>query len=134
MPKFKIAGHVFNGKPSFMPLNYEKGIGVVIPDDTSREVIAELQEATLLEILDEKTEETVGTHRLTGWRKIEHVYSNGYHGISLTWTTVNLDTVMELERQIAKLQSDNLSLTEENGMLTDAILELAEIIGGGNVE
>lgn len=129
MPKFKIAGHVFSGKPSFIPLNYEKGIGVVIPEDTSKDVITELQEATLLEILDEKTEETVGTYRLTGWRKIEHVYSNGYHGISLLWTTVNLDVVSQLEERIEELKGINQSLTEENATLTDAILELAAIVG-----
>ena len=129
MPKFKIAGHVFSGKPSFIPLNYEKGIGVVIPDDTPKDVITELQEATLLEILDEKTEETVGTYRLTGWRKIEHVYSNGYHGISLMWTTVNLDTVTQLEQRIAELEEENAALLEENNVLENAVLELAGMIG-----
>lgn len=129
MPKFKIADHIFEGRPSFMPLNYEKGIGVVIPSDTSKDVISELQDATLIEILDPKTEEVVGSYRLTGWRSIEHVYSNGYHGIALTWTTVNLDVVSKLEERIDELETQNTALQDENNTLIDALLELAEIVG-----
>lgn len=130
MAKFKIAGHVFEGKPSFIPLNYEKGIGVVIPDDTEKSVIAELQDAALLEILDPKTEEIVGSYRLTGWRSIEHVYSNGYHGIALVWTTVNLDVVSQLQQRIEELEEANASLISENATLEDGLLELAELLGG----
>ena len=129
MPKFKIAGHVFDGRPSFMPLNYERGVGVVVPADTPMDVIMELQSATLLEILDEKTLETVGTHRLTGWRSIEHVNYERHQGIALVWTTINLDIVSKLEHKIETLEAENQSLTEENATLTDAILELAAIVG-----
>ena len=130
MAKFKIANHIFDGKPSFMPLNYERGIGVVIPSDTPVDVISELQNATLLEILDQKTEEVVGSYKLIEWRSYEKVYYNNHHGIALEWTTINNDDILKLQKRVDELETANAFLSDENQTLTDALLELAEIIGG----
>jgi hypothetical protein len=39
-----------------------------------------------------------------------------------------------MKKHIEDLEVENKTLTEENITLTDAILELADIIGGGNDE
>lgn len=129
MKKFRILDYVFEGQPEFISFGLDKCIGVVIPADIPMEIVYQLQDANALEILDPKTEEVIGTHRLIGWRNLERVYYNRQSGFAITWFTINQDPVCEMQRQIEDLQAENQSLTEENATLTDAILELAAIVG-----
>ena len=129
----KICNYVFDGRPSFNIGYNRRCVDFVVPSDTTNEVIEELKEADSLELINSKGV-TEGTYRLTDWVGVERVFSNGHSGIAIRWNTVTLDEVDELKDQISSLQAENERLLEENSTLTDALLELAELVGGEETE
>ena len=129
MKKFRILDYVFEGQPDFIFYGPNKCIGAVVPIDTPMNVVYQLQNAESMDILDPRTGEVIGTHRLIGWRNLERVYSKGHSGYAITWFTINQDPVIKMQEQIEEPETENKALTEENTTLTEAILELADIIG-----
>lgn len=114
---FRINGTVFNGY-----LNYTAGqsgadIEAKIEGGVDEDTLIMLKNATLLEDLIVEYGEVKGvrgTYQLFGWRKIENVRD----GLTISWQTYRTT-------DIEKLKQDNEDLTQ-------ALLELAEIVGGNN--
>lgn len=124
----RIAGYLFEGRPVFNAGYNRRGIGFVVPLDTSNAIIEDLKNATSLEVLDRNNIITA-TYRLCEWNSIERIFTNGHSGIAITWVTVTLDETDQLKQEIAELRETNESLLSENSLLTDALLELADIVG-----
>ena len=128
---FVICGHTFSGSVNTRAGNDARAIAVVVPEDTSEAVIDEIKNGSLLEVLDRDGQVTA-RYQLTGWRSIAKVYA----GIQLTWNTISTDEVDELKKDVQALQEENERLEQDNAQkardiedLTQAVLELAEIIG-----
>lgn len=125
----RICNHDFRGRPSFNIGFNRRCVDVVVPIETSTEVLEELKEADHLDLIGDFGD-VIGTYRLTEWIAMEKVYDGSRSGIAIRWNTVTLDEVDRLKQEIEDLRSQNADLTEENNILTDALLELAEVIGG----
>lgn len=114
---FRIEGIVFDGY-----LNYTAGasgadIEAKIEGGVDETVLNKLKNATILEDLDVEYGEVKGVrgvYQLFGWRKVENVRG----GLTVSWQTYRTT-------DIEKIKQDNEDLTK-------ALLELAQIIGGGN--
>lgn len=115
----RIAGKTFD-----CPINYFAGeqnadIEITLPTDvklTDDEILS-LKNATLLEELEVNYGEVkgvLGSYNLVGWKAVE----NTWNGIRFRWQTYRT--------------TDLEALKQENEDLTQALLELAEIVGGGN--
>lgn len=126
----RIAGHVFEGQPAFNTGYNQRGISFVVPIDTPNEVMEELKDADLLEVLFENQSVVKASYPLYEWSGMSKVYSKGHSGIAITWITVTLNEVDSMKDRITELEAENQALTEENTMLENAVLELAEIVGG----
>lgn len=124
----RILGHEYYGNPSFNVGYDRRCIAFVFPVDISSELIEQFKDADVLHVLGKK-KEIVSTYRLTGWQSVEKVSSRDHEGIAIKWFTITLDEYDRLTKQIQDLEAENRSLTEENATLTDAILELAAIVG-----
>lgn len=127
---FVIHGHTFSGSVNTRAGNDARAIAVLIPYDTDDAVINDIKDATLLEVLDGGN--VVAQYRLTGWRRIAKVFG----GIQIMWNTISTDEVDELKAQVAALQAENEQLERDNLQkaqdledLTQAVLELAELLG-----
>ena len=124
----QILDHEYYGNPSFNVGYDRRCIAFVFPSDISSDLIEQFKEAEVLHVLGKK-KEIVSTYRLTGWQSVEKVSSNGHEGIAIKWFTITLDEFDQMRKHIQDLEAENQSLTEENATLTDAILELAAIVG-----
>ena len=128
---FVIKGHEFGGNVNTRAGNDARAIAAVVPESTSEAVIDEIKNADLLEVLDGSGQVTA-RYQLTGWRSIARVFT----GIQLMWNTISTDEVDELKKDVQALQAENERLEQDNAQkardiedLTQAVLELAEIIG-----
>lgn len=124
----RILGHEYYANPSFNVGYDRRCIAVVFPSDLSSELIEAFKDAESLDVLGKK-KEVIATHRLAGWQSVEKVFSGDHEGLAIKWFTITLDEVDALKKQISDLESENRTFTEENATLTDAILELAAIVG-----
>jgi hypothetical protein len=112
---FKIDGTTFDGY-----LNYRAGsscadIEAKIIGGVDDETLGRLKDATLLEdLLVEygEVKKVRGTYQLFGWRRIE----NAEDGLIISWQTYRTTDIEQMKR--------------DNEDLTQAILELAAIVGG----
>ena len=129
----RIAGHDYEGYPSFNSGYNRRGIGFVVPADVTPEVIEELKEADHLDVLNRKGEVSA-TYRLMDWTGLEYVHSGQHSGIALTWNTITLDETDRLKSEISNLKAENESLASENTLLVNALLELADIVGNEETE
>ena len=87
--------------------------------------------ADLLEVLFGNSTTIKATYPLYEWSGMSKVFSKGHSGIAITWITVTLNEVDAMKDRIVELEAENKSLTEENTILENAIIELADIVGGG---
>jgi len=113
----RIAGLIFNSVPNYHAGDSGADIEVKIFGGVDEETLLLLKNATMLEDLTVEygeVKEVRGTYQLFGWRKIENVRD----GLTISWQTYRT--------------TDIESLRQENEDLTQALLELAEIVGGGN--
>lgn len=112
---FRINDVVFNGY-----LNYTAGasgadIEAKIEGGVDEETLIALKNATLLEDLEVDYGEIKGvrgTYQLFGWRKIENVRD----GVRISWQTYRTTDIEQIK--------------QDNEDLTQAVLELAQIVGG----
>ena len=81
-----------------------------IPDEDIQGAIAAKEIASV----SDDTGETLGIFALLGWRMMEKVEN----GLKITWQTYILN--------------ETETLKQDNEDLTQALLELADIVGGGN--
>lgn len=126
----RIAGHVFEGRPSSVPCGEDEiGIGACFPNPISMETLEELQNATELEVLDNRTQRLVSSYHLTSWYGMDNVELYNFSGVALRWRVSWYDEADLLGYYISLLEAQNAELREENADLTDATLELASIIG-----
>lgn len=126
----RIAGHVFEGRPSSVPCgDNEIGIGACFPNPISMETLEELQNATELEVLDNRTQRLVSSYHLTSWYGMDSVELYNFSGVALRWRVSWYDEADLLGYYISLLEAQNAELREQNADLTDATLELASIIG-----
>ena len=98
------------------PQNVDLGMTVYHPESFSDEDILKIRDATLLEeVALDYNEQPVVVRRynLIGWRAIEQVR----FGLCFRWQTYRTTDIEQLR--------------QDNEDLTQALLELAEIIGGG---
>ena len=128
---FVIKGHEFGSNVNTRAGTDARAIAAVVPESTSEAVIDEIKNADLLEVLDGAGQVTA-RYQLTGWRSIARVFT----GIQLMWNTISTDEVDELKKDVQALQAENERLEQDNAQkardiedLTQAVLELAEIIG-----
>ena len=126
----RIAGHVFEGRPSSVPCgDNEIGIGACFSNPISIETLEELQNATELEVLDNRTQRLVSSYHLTSWYGMDNVELYNFSGVALRWRVSWYDEADLLGYYISLLELQNAELREQNADLTDATLELASIIG-----
>lgn len=127
----RIAGHLFEGNAQVLEHTTRRIIGTVIPKDTPMDVLADLQNADLLEELDSKMQ-LLASYHLVDWLGIERAYDahgNGDHLIAITWSTITVDQYDEMNSKIVALQEENEALRSRNKDLVNAVLELGNIIG-----
>lgn len=124
----RICDHDYYGNLMFRTSYDRRCVSFVFPVDISNELIEEFKYADEIHVLDNK-KEIVATHRLTEWLTVEKVRDGNHEGLAIRWLTVTLDEMDKLKKQITELETENKALTEENATLTDAILELAGIVG-----
>ena len=115
----RIAGRTYD-----CPINYNAGpesadIEIVVPKSASLsdEDVAAIKNATEMEEVDYNFGSEVGvigTYALVGWKLVENLYN----GTRFRWQTYRTT-------DIEKIKQDNEDLTQ-------ALLELAEIVGGNN--
>lgn len=126
----RIAGHVFEGRPSSVPCgDNEIGIGACFPNPISMETLEELQNATELEVLDNRTQRLVSSYHLTSWYGMDNVELYNFSGVALRWRVSWYDEADLLGYYISLLEAQNAELREQNADLTNATIELASIIG-----
>ena len=126
----RIAGHVFEGRPSSVPCgDNEIGIGACFSNPISIETLEELQNATELEVLDNRTQRLVSSYHLTSWYGMDNVELYNFSGVALRWRVSWYDEADLLGYYISLLEAQNAELREQNADLTDATIELASIIG-----
>lgn len=125
----RIAGHEFHSRPCTVPCGNELGIGTVLPDTIDLETTADLQSATELEILDDKTGRLREAYHVTSWYGMEFVESRGLKGIVFYWKVSWYDEASVLQYELSQLQKENEELRQNNADLTEATIELASIIG-----
>ena len=126
----RIAGHVFEGRPSSVPCgDNEIGIGACFPNPISMETLEELQNATELEVLDNRTQRLVSSYHLTSWYGMDNVELYNFSGVALRWRVSWYDEADLLGYYISLLEAQNAELREQNADLTDATIELASIVG-----
>jgi len=108
----RIAGMLFEANLDC----YGEYIDLTIQDELTEEQIQAIKNATILErVIMEYGQETniVTVYNLLGWKKVEKVR----YGMQFTFQTYHLTDVDQLK--------------QDNEDLTQAVLELAAIIGGG---
>lgn len=128
MARSRIAGYIFEGSPIFNTGYDGRNISFAIPVDTEGSVIEELKNASQLETLND-VDEITGTYPLFEWTGIVKVSSKGHTAFIISWTTTTVNEMDSLKQMVNDLEDKNKELMEENTMLTEAILELADIIG-----
>ena len=128
MAKSRIAGHVFEGSPIFNTGYDGRNISFAVPVETESSVIEELENASQIETLND-VDEVTGAYPLFEWCGIVKVSSKGHTAFIISWTTTTVNEMDSLKQMVSELEDKNRELIEENTMLTEAILELANIIG-----
>lgn len=127
----RIGGHLFEGEPIFNTGYNQRGISFVVPLDTPSDVMETLIKSDLLEVFLDDRATMKASYPLYEWSGMSKVFSNGHSGMVFTWITITLNEVDAMKDRIAELEAENKSLTEENTILENAIIELADIVGGG---
>lgn len=127
MQKLRVAGHIFDGIVNVGCGPARRDVAIVVPEDTSFEVLEELKNAKKIEQLDENAELVMETFTLTSWSRMERVASNFHNGIAVYWHVLHEDDFDNLKTQVNNLAIDNEDLL-------NAILELAEMIAEQNAE
>lgn len=126
----RISGHTFSGRPCTVPCGNELGIGVCLPGPIDLETQADLQNATELEVLDDKTGRLSEAYHLTSWYGIESVESHAFTGLAFYWKVSWYDEVSVMQYVASQLKSENETLRKNNADLTAGIIELGSILGG----
>ena len=107
--------------------NYSNAdVEIIIPisHEITDEELLTLKNSTLLEEVEVNYGEetgTIATYALCGWKSMERVYG----GTRIRWQTYRTTDIEPLKEQLKLAQQDNEDLTQ-------ALLELAEIVGGSN--
>lgn len=123
----RVANKTYNGAVSLRAGEAGSEIEVLFEDGdllTDEDLIA-MKNATLLEDLVENYGEVSGirgSYALYGWRSIRYVVPGK---VKVSWQTYQTTDIDELKEQLRAAQ-------EENEVLEDALLELAEIIGNAD--
>ena len=108
----------------FYNANVQGDVSAIFYGELDKEDVEEILDADSIGVLDNNGV-LVGDYALIKWRRIELVDG----GVQILWQTYVVGEVNTLKERIAALESDNSSLRQENEDLTDALLELAEIVG-----
>ena len=121
----RIAGFEYMGQVRFHTGPSFTDIETFIPDRYSLtdNLFRELMNADMLETLainpETKREEVVGRYNLITWRAAERIAG----GIKMSWQTYKETDLLDLKERLDEAET-------ENSDLTDAVIELAAIIGG----
>lgn len=119
----RICGKDYEGRV-FYNANVQGDVSAIFYGELDKEDVEEILDADSIGVLDNNGV-LVGDYALIKWRRIELVDG----GVQILWQTYVVGEVNTLKERIAALESDNSSLRQENEDLTDALLELAEIVG-----
>lgn len=125
----RVAGHVFEGRPCTVPCGNELGVGACFPNPFTPEMIEEFQNATELEVLDDRTGMLSESYHLTSWYAVEAVDPFEFDGLAFYWKVSWYDEADILKLQVQQLELENEELRQTNADLTEAAIELASIIG-----
>ena len=124
----RIAGFDIDSGINYNPDGQYAEIELVIPASANLadEDIMKIRDATLLEevfIEYGETETYVGSYALFGWRRMQREWDGS---MNIAWQTGRMTEIDSLRDELAKAK-------QENKELTDALLELANIVGGTEI-
>lgn len=130
----RISGKTFEGVVSLKTGEAGAEIEVLFEqaDAITDEDLIAMKNATLLEDLVVNYGEVTGvrgSYALYGWRSIRTTTSGK---LQISWQTYQTTDVSEMQSRIAELEEQLAAAIEENEVLEDALLELAEIIGNAD--
>lgn len=121
----RIAGMVFDAAVDyFMGENADIQLEIPYNYSLSEAQMKSIRDADVLEELEYsygQAGEVIGSYSLVGWKKIERTM----RGHRFAWQTYRITEVEDLKRKLAQAQQENEDLTE-------AVLELASIVGGND--
>ena len=112
----RIAGFEFETNVDYQPHVEDATVEMRVTGSFTDEDLNSLKNASLLEAVTSvnKQETVVGSYRLVAWKSVEKTH-DGYRFVWQTYRMTDLE-----------------ALKQKNEDLTQALLELAEIVGGGN--
>lgn len=110
-------------------VNYSAGEGgadieIRVKEGLTDEDILAIRDAEFLEEMEVnygEVKDVIGKYVLVGWKSI----IKGWDGLRFCWQTYRTTDLDEMKKQLEKATQDNEDLTQ-------ALLELAEIVGGSN--
>ena len=110
-------------------VNYSAGedgadIEIRVKEELTDEDILAIRDAEFLEEMEVnygEVKDVIGKYVLVGWKSI----IKGWDGLRFCWQTYRTTDLDEMKKQLEKATQDNEDLTQ-------ALLELAEIVGGNN--
>lgn len=109
----RINGNTYEGQVVYNA-NYRGDVSATFIGGLEDSEIFPILSATEISVIKDDTQETLAVYSLVKWRAMEKVENN----LVITWQTY---VINELD-----------SIKQDNEDLTQAVLELAEIVGGSN--